>query len=76
MRNIFIVGVLSAILTLTYSTVGATVVDSSLVGSMPVSAPNFTLQTFASCGDMRTKVGDFMEDYYTANPPYFSPYIK
>ena len=61
------------------STVSAlTVDDSLLVKTSSVTAPDFTLQTFKSCEDMRTKVADFMESYYEkqGRNQYFVPMIK
>jgi hypothetical protein len=42
----------------------ALTVDDALISKSTVSAPNYGLQTFKSCSDMRTKVADFMELYY------------
>jgi inhibitor of cysteine peptidase len=46
--------------------VSALTVDDSLISKPTVNAPNYALQTFKSCSDMRTKVADFMELYYDA----------
>jgi hypothetical protein len=49
----------------------ATVVDTSLIVPSSGKAPNFALQQFASCNDMRDKVSDFMKLYYLKHPPYY-----
>jgi inhibitor of cysteine peptidase len=46
------------------SSVSALTVDDALITKSTVTAPNYGLQTFKSCSDMRTKVADFMELYY------------
>ncbi len=52
----------------------ADVTDTSLlIKDKPVATPDFSVKTFASCTDMRTKVADFMELYYEKHPPYQYP---
>jgi hypothetical protein len=46
----------------------ALTIDDTLVRS-EIAAPNYGLQTFKSCQDMRTKVADFMELYYQKRQP-------
>ncbi len=48
----------------------ATTIDSALLLPPKTMAPNFALQQFSSCTDMRDKVSDFMKLYYLKHPPY------
>ncbi len=50
--------------------VSATTVNSDLLTRAQTPVPNFNLQTFKSCADMRTKIADFMDQYYDKYPPY------
>ncbi len=77
----FFLGLLigSLVLQSVSSSVSALTIDDSLITKKPASAAlDFKLQTFKSCGDMRSKVADFMESYYEkqGRNQYFSPMIK
>lgn len=67
-RGILLASMMAPIFTPAFA---ATAIDTTLITKPTVAAtPNFAMQQFASCSDMRDKVADFMELYYTAHPPY------
>ena len=81
-KSYFSLGILvsSVLIQSLSATVSALTIDDTLITKTSnTTAPDFALQTFKSCGDMRTKVADFMETYYEkqGRNQYFSPmFIK